>query len=69
MHPTILIIDGIDITPYATKNEKGKKEAIVRLNPKVLIMSGTRGPIILDKKEITKNTRKIKPTNNGFFFI
>lgn len=61
--------DGIDIIPYATKKAKGKKAAIVRLKSKLSMISGTNGPIIFDKNEITKKTRRIKPTSIGFFFM
>ena len=44
--------EGIDITPYAKKNENGRKAAIDKLKLNALIMSGTRGPIIFVKNEI-----------------
>ena len=56
--------EGIDITPYAKKNEKGRKAAMDKLKLNVLIMSGTSGPMIFVKNEITKNTNKIIPTKN-----
>ena len=59
--------EGIDITPYAKKNEKGKKAAIDKLKLNALIMSGTRGPMIFVKNEITKKTNKIIPTKNLLF--
>ena len=59
--------EGIDITPYAKKNEKGRKAAIDKLKLNALIISGTRGPMMFVKNEITKNTNKIKPTNNLLF--
>jgi len=52
----------MDITPYATKNEKGSNETNVKLRLKLLMMSGTRGPRILVINEITKNTMNIKIT-------
>jgi hypothetical protein len=59
--------EGIDITPYAKKNEKGRNAAIDKLKLNALIMSGTRGPMIFVKNEITKNTNKIIPTKNLLF--
>ena len=54
--------EGIDITPYAKKKEKGRKAAIDKLKLNALIMSGTSGPMIFVKNEITKKTNKIIPT-------
>lgn len=54
--------EGIDITPYAKKNAKGRKAAIDKLKLNALIMSGTSGPMIFVKNEITKKTNKIIPT-------
>tara|TARA_B100000902_G_C26992895_1_gene755948 strand:+ start:492 stop:764 length:273 start_codon:yes stop_codon:yes gene_type:complete len=59
--------EGIDIIPYAKKNEKGRNAAIDKLKLNALIMSGTRGPMIFVKNEITKNTNKIIPTKNLLF--
>ncbi len=59
--------EGIDITPYAKKNEKGKKAAKDKLKLNASIMSGTSGPMIFVKNEITKNTNKIIPTKNLLF--
>ena len=56
--------EAIDTTPYAKKTENGRKAAIDKLKLHALIMSGTRGPIIFVKNEITKNTNKIIPTKN-----
>ena len=56
--------EGIDITPYAKKNEKGRKAAMDKLKLNASIMSGTSGPMIFVKNEITKNTNKIIPTKN-----
>ncbi|GAA6203673.1 hypothetical protein NBRC116600_04700 [Thalassotalea sp. SU-HH00458] len=56
------IPDGIDITPYATKNAKGKKPANPTLSSKLCIMSGIKGPKIFVKNEITKKTTKTKAT-------
>ena len=47
--------EGIDITPYAKKKEKGRKAAIDKLKLNALIMSGTSGPMIFVKNEITKD--------------
>ena len=59
--------EGIDITPYAKKNEKGRKAAIDKLKLNALIMSGTRGPMIFVKNEITKKTNKIIPSKKLLF--
>ena len=53
---------GIDIIPQAMKKEKGKKETKVKLKLKELIISGMSGPMILVKKEMTKNVNNTKPT-------
>src|SRR5206468_9889156 len=53
---------GIDISPYAMKKEKGRRAAAVRLTWKLLMMSGTIGPKILVKSDITKNVKKTRPT-------
>jgi hypothetical protein len=53
---------GMDINPYATKNEKGRNETKVRLKLKELMISGMSGPIIFVKKEMTKNVNKTRPT-------
>tara|TARA_Y100000768_G_scaffold119478_1_gene88266 strand:- start:505 stop:702 length:198 start_codon:yes stop_codon:yes gene_type:complete len=57
----------MDIIPYAKKKEKGRKAAIDKLKLNALIISGTSGPMIFVKKEITKNTNKIIPTKNLLF--
>tara|TARA_Y100000768_G_scaffold121118_1_gene89544 strand:+ start:490 stop:762 length:273 start_codon:yes stop_codon:yes gene_type:complete len=59
--------EGIDITPYAKKNEKGRKAAIDKLKLNALIMSGKRGPMIFVKNEITKKTNKIIPSKKLLF--
>ena len=51
------------------ENEKGIKEAILRLNPKLFIISGTNGPMILVRNEITKKVTRINTIRIGFFFI
>ena len=61
--------EGIDINPYAAKKDKGKNEAIFKLKLKLLIISGTNGPIILVKNEIIKNINMIKQNNKGFFLM
>jgi hypothetical protein len=50
------------MTPYAMKKAKGKKATKVKLKLKPLIKSGIRGPIMLVKKEITKNVSRIRKT-------
>jgi hypothetical protein len=44
------------------KNANGKNAAAVRLTWKLLIMSGTMGPMMFVSSEITKNVRKTKMT-------
>jgi len=56
------MLDGIDITPYAIKNENGRRPARRSLSLKSLINSGESGPITLVKKEITKNVSIISAT-------
>jgi hypothetical protein len=53
---------GIDITPYAMKNANGRKAENVKLNLKLLIMSGLRAPKMFVIKEMTKKVKKINPT-------
>ncbi len=59
---SINIPAGILITPYATKNEKGRKAANVKLRSKLLIISGIIGPSIFVSKEITKKIKNIRTT-------
>lgn len=66
---SIRIPEGMDITPYATKNEKGKNPARPMLKSKLSIMSGISGPRMFDKKEITKKIRKISATIRLFLFM
>src|SRR3989337_1086004 len=61
--------EGMDITPYATKKENGKKPASPMLRSKLSIISGTSGPRILVRKEITEKIKNIRRTINVFFFI
>jgi hypothetical protein len=44
------------------KKAKGKNETKVKLKLNELIISGISGPIILVKKEMTKNVNNTKPT-------
>ena len=53
---------GIDITPYAIKNANGSTATSVRLSLKSSIISGTRGPMIFVRNEITKKVRKMRLT-------
>src|ERR1700733_615805 len=53
---------GIDITPYAMKNANGRMAAIVSDTWKSAIMSGTKGPRIFVRKEMTKNTKNTTAT-------
>src|SRR3984885_10590169 len=55
---------GIDITPYAMKNANGRIAAIVSDTWKSAMMSGTNGPRIFVRKEITKNTKNTSATRN-----
>src|SRR3984885_4554764 len=55
---------GIDITPYAMKNANGRIAAIVSDTWKSAMMSGTNGPRIFVRKEITKNTKNTTATRN-----
>jgi hypothetical protein len=57
------------MTPYATKKANGRKAAIVKLSSKLSIISGTRGPMIFVRKEMTKKMIRIKPTKRGFLII
>jgi len=50
---------GIDIKPYAIKNEKGSIPVIVPLSVKLSLTLGLIDPRIFVTKEITKNIRKI----------
>src|SRR5690606_5795577 len=56
---------GIDMMPYATKNENGKNPASPTLSEKLLMMSGMIGPRIFVRKDMTKNTRRIRMTIAG----
>jgi len=42
------------------KNAKGRKATMVRFSLKSSIISGTNGPIILVKNDITKKTNRIR---------
>jgi hypothetical protein len=53
---------GMDMTPYAMKNANGSTATRVRLKSKSSIISGTRGPMMFVRNEITKKVRKIRPT-------
>ncbi len=66
---SIKIPDGIDITPYATKKEKGRKPASPILKSKLSMMSGTNGPRMLVRKEMTAKIRNISRTINVLCFI
>ena len=56
------MLDGIDITPYAIKKANGKRPASKSLRLKSFINSGESGPMILVKKEITKNVSMMSAT-------
>jgi hypothetical protein len=51
------------------KKAKTRKPAEPRPTEKVPMMSGTMGPRILLSREMTKNTRKMRPTRNRFLAI
>ena len=53
---------GIDMTPYAMKNAKGSTATRVRLKLKSSMISGTRGPMMFVRNEMTKKVRKMRPT-------
>src|ERR1700678_1689178 len=55
---------GIDITPYAMKNANGRIATIVSDTWNPVMMSGTNGPRIFVRKEITKNTKNTTATRN-----
>ncbi len=61
---SINIPEGMDITPYATKKENGKKPAIPILRSKLSMISGTNGPRMLVRKEITEKIKKIRGNND-----
>jgi hypothetical protein len=44
------------------KKAKGRSATMVRLRRKLLMISGTRGPMMLVRSEITKKMRKTSPT-------
>jgi hypothetical protein len=47
---------GIEISPYARKNENGRKPASARLKWKSPMMTGISGPIRLVTNEMTNQT-------------
>jgi len=53
----------------ATKKEKGRNPARPRLRWKLSIISGTSGPSILVRNEITKKIRNTSPTIRGCFLF
>jgi hypothetical protein len=57
----------MDITPYATKKEKGKNPARPRLRSKLLMISGINGPIMFVRNDMTKKIRNMIPTVKEFF--
>jgi hypothetical protein len=50
------------MTPYAMKNAKGSTATVVRLKLKSSMISGTRGPMMFVRNEMTKKVRKMSPT-------
>ena len=54
---------GIDITPYAIKNAKGKNPAMVSLKLKLDETLGFSAPKMFVKNEITKKVIKTNTTN------
>src|SRR5688572_4050286 len=66
---SINIPDGIDITPYATKKENGKNPASPILRSKLSMISGTSGPRMFVRKEMTEKMRKIRRTMNVLCFM
>jgi hypothetical protein len=53
---------GIDMTPYAIKKEKGRRETKVRFRSKLWIKSGIIGPMMFEMNEITKKVIMIRKT-------
>ena len=51
------------------KKKKGRKPASPMLRSKLLIISGTNGPSMLVRKEMTENIKKIRITMSVFCFI
>ena len=64
---SMIIPAGIDMMPYAKKNEK--KAANVRLSPKLSIIIGSIGPNILVTKEMTNQIHKMRSTIQLFLFM
>ena len=56
------MLEGMDITPYAIKKAKGNTPANRSLSLKSFINSGDNGPMILVRKEITKNVSMMSVT-------
>jgi hypothetical protein len=52
----------MDMTPYAMKNANGSTATSVRLRLKSSMISGTSGPMMFVRNEMTKNVRKTRPT-------
>jgi hypothetical protein len=50
------------MTPYAMKNANGSTATIVRLRLKSSMISGTRGPMMFVRNEITKKVSNMRPT-------
>ena len=50
------------MTPYAIKKANGSTATSVKLSLKSSIISGTSGPMIFVKNEITKKVRKMRLT-------
>ncbi|GAA6205107.1 hypothetical protein NBRC116600_19050 [Thalassotalea sp. SU-HH00458] len=63
------IPEGIDMTPYAAKNEKGRKPATAKLRSKSFTNEGNKGPKILVIKEMAKKMTKTKISAETFFVI
>jgi hypothetical protein len=55
----MIIPPGIDIKPYAMKNENGSIPVIVPVNLKLSLTFGLIEPRMLVKNEIAKKIRKI----------
>ena len=66
---SMIIPAGMDMMPYAKKNENGKNAANVRLSPKLSIIIGSIGPNILVTKEMTNQIHKMRSTIQLFLFM
>jgi len=59
----------MDIMPYATKNENGRNPASPMLRSKLSMMSGTNGPRMFVRNEMTEKIKKMRRTISVLCFI